>query len=291
MIHFLIVSSTTRNNSRAVVAANTPLDDAEIAALGIEPLSARSVILSALLGTHPPRLPGRSLVALAEAFGIRAGTARTSLSRMVANGELFSDDGWYALAGRLLERQREQDTGRTLDPDTTSRAADDRVDDWNGEWITVIAASDRRSLAERRSFRESMIGSRLAELRPDIWMRPANTGGPPRSADVLITSGPLDCDDVDDLVQRLWPLDELEATAARLRDALLRQRSAIEAGQIDLLPQTFVVSAAVVRFLRIEPQLPAALAPPNWTASALRPLYDEFDRAFQTQLRAFFASL
>ncbi len=249
------------------------------AALGIEPLSTRSIILSALLGTHPPTLPGRSLVAIAELFGRRAGTARTSLSRMVTNGELISAEGRYSLAGRLLERQREQDGGQRVDGA-----------DWNRDWIVAVAASDRRSMAERRAFRESMIGSRLAELRPDIWMRPANTPGPPRSPDVLITSGPLDCDDVDDLVARLWPLSELETSAQALHDALTRQRSAIDGGDLEQLPQTFMVAAAAVRFLRIEPQLPVALAPPTWTATALRPLYDEYNHAFQTQLRTFFAA-
>ena len=264
---------------RPMLTPPTALRADDVAALGIEPLSARSVILSALLGTHPPTLPGRSLVAFSELFGIRPGTARTSLSRMVTNGELISADGRYSLAGRLLERQREQDDGQTA---STS--------DWRGDWIIAIAASDRRSLAERRAFRESMVGSRLAELRPDIWMRPANTPRPPRSADVLITSGPLDCDDVDDLVGRLWPLSELEATAQRLHDALTRQRSAIDGGEVAQLPQTFTVAAAAVRFLRIEPQLPVALAPPTWTATALRPLYDEYNQAFQGQLRTFFAA-
>ncbi len=257
----------------------TPLLPDDVAALGIEPLSARSIILSALLGTHPPRLPGRSLVAFAELFGIRPGTARTSLSRMTTNGEVVSTDGHYSLAGRLLERQREQDDGQMAS-----------TADWHGDWIVAIAASDRRSMAARRAFRESMVGSRLAELRPDIWMRPANTAGPPRSADVLMTSGPLDSDDVDDLVARLWPLSELEATARRLHDALTRQRSAIDGGQVERLPQTFMVAAAAVRFLRIEPQLPAALAPAAWTATALRPLYDDFNQAFQGQLRTFFAA-
>ena len=146
-------------------------------------------------------------------------------------------------------------------------------------------------MAERRSFRESMVGSRLAELRPDIWMRPANAPAPPRLPDVLVTFGPLDCDDVGELVGRLWPLDEVEAAALRLADALGRQRSAIDDDDIAQFPQTFMVSAAAVRFLRTEPQLPAALAPSSWTANELRPLYDEFNTAFLGQLRSFFASV
>ncbi len=279
------------NKSRNTAHVNAPLRPDDLAALGIEPMSARSVVLSALLGTHPPTLPARSLVALAELFGVRAGTTRTSLSRMVTNGELHTADGEYGLAGRLLERQRQQDEGRMHTRMHTKAAHNGRLEPWNGDWVTAVASSDRRSMAERRAFRESMVGSRLAELRPDIWMRPANAPNPPRSPDVLVTVGPLDCDDVGDLIARLWPLDEIEATARRLADALIRQRSVIGDGDTGRLPQTFMVSAAAVRFLRTEPQLPAELAPTTWTAHELRPLYDEFNTAFLGQLRDFFSSV
>jgi phenylacetic acid degradation operon negative regulatory protein len=260
-------------------------DATRIAGLGIEPLSARSVILSALLGTHPPELPARALVALAERFGIRAGTTRTSLSRMVANGELSGADGWYRLAGRLLERQREQDSGRVRN---------DQV--WDGSWITVIAVNDRRSMTDRRAFRRSMEGARMAELRPDIWLRPANLEGPPASSEVIVTCGRLEVADPRALVDRLWPIDELESRAVQLRDALERQRPMLDDDETPEsgfggLPRSFMIAAAVVRFLRIEPQLPEELAPRPWTPPTLRPLYDEFDAAFQRQLRAFFASV
>src|SRR3954449_1313936 len=80
--------------------------------LGLAPLDARSVALSVLLGSHPPVLPARALVALAELFGIAGGTMRPALSRMVAAGELEAIEGRYRLAGRLLDRQRAQDIGR-----------------------------------------------------------------------------------------------------------------------------------------------------------------------------------
>ena len=56
------------------------------------------------------------------------------------------------------------------------------------------------------------------------------------------------------------------------------------------MPQSFMVAAAAVRFLRIEPQLPSTLAPPTWTATALRSAYDDFNHNFQGQLRDFFAA-
>src|SRR3954470_1143428 len=76
------------------------------------PLSARSVVASTLLGMHPPVLSARVLVKSGELFGIAEGTTRTALSRMVNAGELVVEDRSYRLAGRLLERQARQDVSR-----------------------------------------------------------------------------------------------------------------------------------------------------------------------------------
>ena len=263
MIHFKFTMNTMSN----------------IEGLEIEPFSARSVILSALLGMHPPVLPVQALVRLAELFDIRPGTARTSLSRMVTNGELTVTEGRYALTGRLLERQREQDAGRHA----TTRAR-------NGDWITAIASGDRRTMAERRAFRQAMIGSRFAELRPDIWLRPANVESPSRPADVIITRGAIEVDDTADLVGRLWPLAAIDARSQRLIHMLTSHRAEVDRQDDRLLPTTFTISAAVVRFLRTEPQLPHDLLPNDWSAQELRPLYDDFAKAFDQQLRRFFAS-
>ena len=77
--------------------------------LGVRPLKARSVVLSALLGFHPPRLPVRALIRIGQLFGITEGTIRVALTRMVADGDVVADNGAYRLSGRLLERQARQD--------------------------------------------------------------------------------------------------------------------------------------------------------------------------------------
>lgn len=83
--------------------------------IGDRPLSARSVLASALLGSDEARLPVSNLVALASLFGISDGAARTCLWRMVSNGELTTDDGSYALAGRLAERRQRVDEASRID--------------------------------------------------------------------------------------------------------------------------------------------------------------------------------
>lgn len=258
--------------------ATAPSMDEVCTRLEIRPLTTRSLILSALLGSHPPRLPSSALVALAELFHIRPGTTRTALSRLVAQGELESDAGSYRLAGRLLTRQREQDSGRLL-PDTN----------WQGEWVTVVVTAERRTMAERRAFRASMAGARMGELRPDVWMRPANLAAVERLDNTVVTTGPIDAEDPGELVARLWPLDDLHRRAQALIDEM--QRRLPEIDDPGVLPVNFVVSAATVRFLRSEPQLPPELWPDSWAPPDVRNSYDEFERAFQQRLRAFFAEV
>ena len=77
------------------------------------PLTARSVLASALLGMDPPELPVAQLVRLTGLFGISENRARVALSRMVAGGEATSDgSGRYRLAGHLAARQSRQSASR-----------------------------------------------------------------------------------------------------------------------------------------------------------------------------------
>ena len=240
------------------------------------PLDARSLALSALLGTHPPVLPGRALTALAELFQIAPGTMRTALSRMVAAGELALSDGRYHLAGRLLDRQRAQDLGRRA-PATP----------WDGSWHTMTAVDAQRPLAERRRLRRSMADHRMGELRPDVWMRPANLDAP--SIDGwACTTGPMTGADPADLAGRLWDLDALAGTAERWRAALAAVAGPIRHGAPEAIAPAFHVAAGVVRFLRADPLLPAALLPAGWPVDRLRAAYDTVEGDLQAALRSFF---
>ena len=149
--------------------------------LGLEPLTARSLALSALLGTHPPRLPVRAIVALGELFGIAEGTMRTALSRMITSGEVLADDGWYSLGNRLQRRQATQDAARHL-----------VAEPWDGTWWFAIVGPERRSHPSRRSFRAAMREHRMGELRPEIWLRPANLPGPASLEGVVVVRGTIE---------------------------------------------------------------------------------------------------
>lgn len=278
MLHSVIA---VLNNRVILPGANPPNQTIEDE-LALRPLTPRSIVLSVLLGTHPPAMPVRRLLDVTALFGISDGTVRTALSRMVAAGELVGDDGVYRLDGPLLARQREQDAGRTDPPPT-----------WDGSWWFAIVTAERRSLAERRSFRARALGARLGELRADTWIRPANIDVPRDLDAIVLTRGPLETGDDGALADRLWDLEALDrrsrAHAARLRtsidalDASGRDPDLVESA----LPGAFVDLAAAQRHLRTEPQLPAELAPSTAPAD-LRRDYRAAVGIFQQRLREFF---
>ncbi|EFE70939.1 PaaX domain-containing protein, partial [Streptomyces viridosporus ATCC 14672] len=131
------------------------------------PLSARSVVLSLLLGTHPPELATRELGRLVEGFDVGGSTLRAALSRMVAAGDLLRTDTGYRLSDRLVRRQHRQD-----------EAVRPRTREWDGDWEMVVITATGRGPAERADTRAQLAALRLAELREGVWLRPANLSRP-----------------------------------------------------------------------------------------------------------------
>lgn len=247
-------------------------------------LTARSIVASALLGTHPPTLPGRVLVRLGELFGVAEGTTRVALSRMVSAGELTTDDARYALASpELLARQAAQQQGRRLP-----------ALDWYGDWVLAIVTAGGRDASTRAALRAAAASLRLAELREGVWMRPANLEWGRDGAQATLTE---QCtvmtarpEDGAELAARLWPLDEWAVTARRLVARMEQTSASLDSGSFDAIPEGFVTSAAVLRLLRSDPLLPDDLLPRRWPGRDLRARYDGYDAALRRLLRAFFAA-
>jgi phenylacetic acid degradation operon negative regulatory protein len=142
-------------------------------------------------------------------------------------------------------------------------------------------------MAERREFRTRAAGSRLGELRPDLWLRPANIAISVDLPDVVITRGPLIAGDGRELAARLWNLDDLRHRCEIHRDGLDHAAARLETGLDRALADAFVALAAAQQFLRVEPQLPAELAP-DAAAATVRSRYAEVVAEFRSQLAAFF---
>jgi phenylacetic acid degradation operon negative regulatory protein len=218
----------------------------------IRPLSARSVVLSLLLGNHPPELPVSALVEAGTLFGIAEPTLRVALTRMVASGDLSRTEAGYRLSSRLLDRQRRQDAA--LEP--AGR-------DWDGTWETVIVTSTGRSAGARAELRATLTDLRLAELREGVWLRPANLDRPlPAWPPALLTTMGSTPADPRSLAAALWDLP-----------AWIRAGEDLLAAMPGDPAHRLAVAAALVRHLRTDPALPAVLRPRDWNGERLRAAY------------------
>jgi len=236
------------------------------------PLTARSVLASAMLGMDPPELPVAQLVRLGGLFGISANRARVALSRMVASGEATSDgSGRYRLAGHLAERQTRQSVSRS-----------GRTAPYAGEWWLAVVTASGDSADVRAARRRALALNRLAELREGVWMRPANMAvrldHHDDGAVELMRARPADAAR---LARSLW---DLEGWARRAR-GLLEDLEALVPDNPGALGPGFELSAAVLRHLQADPLLPAELVPPAWPGSGLRARYDAWDAQYRTTLR------
>lgn len=228
----------------------------------IPPLSARSVVLSVLLGAHPARLGAAQLVAAGEYAGVPAATLRVALTRAVAAGDLDRVDGAYALGARHVARRAHQD-----------EAVLDAERPWDGDWETAVVVTAGRPAADRAALRGLLDDHRLAELREGVWLRPANLRRPrgyDTHPDLTVLLGRPE--DPRALAERLWDLASWARTGRAL-GALLDTTAP---------PGRLAAAAALVRHLATDPLLPAALLPTDWPGPALRAQY----AAYRDELRA-----
>lgn len=227
-------------------------------------VSARSAVLSLLLGAHPPELEGREIVAAMRLFGVAESTTRAAMSRMVAAGDLVRDGGPYALSERLARRQARTDSPATLP--------------WDGSWESAIVTTSGRSAGDRAELRAEMTRLRLAELREGVWMRPANLDrtlpATVRQVTTRFTARPED--DPVDLAHTLWDLSEW----SRRGHALL----GVIADAGDDGRARFPAMVSVVRHLYRDPLLPPELRPGDWPADELTAAYTDF-RAWLAEMR------
>src|SRR5690349_21923807 len=126
-------------------------------------MTARSVVLSVLLGAHPAWATASELIRLTADFDIKEPTVRVALTRMVSAGDLVRSEDGYRLSDRLLVRQRRQDD-----------AINPRIRTWDGTWKTLVITSIGIDAKTRATLRTTLQDKRFAELREGVWLRPNN---------------------------------------------------------------------------------------------------------------------
>src|ERR1700743_1367959 len=173
-------------------------------------MTARSVVLSVLLGAHPACASAGELIRLTSDFGIKETTLRVALTRMVGAGDLIRSPEGYRLSDRLLARQRRQDD-----------AIDPRVREWSGGWAVLSVPSVGSDARPRAALRTTMHDKRFGELREGVWMRPDNLEldlDPETDARVRLLRA---CDDAPaELAAQLWDLPAWAEAGHRLLDEM-----------------------------------------------------------------------
>ena len=224
----------------------------------VRPLTARSAILSLLLGAHPPEAPGSSIVGWGRVLGVSEPAVRVALTRMVAAGDLDRTDSVYRLSARLLRRQEHQDA-----------AIEQRTLPWSGEWRAAAVTAVGASAAARAELRQRMTAARFGELREGFWMRPANLDWTPDPAvaDSLEAMTVRPERPAGELATLLFDLEGWASTAHELAAFL---------AAAEHLAERIAIAAAVVRHLVADPLLPDDLLPPHWPGPGLRSTYAAF---------------
>src|SRR6187200_2275058 len=193
-------------------------------------MTARSVVLSVLLGAHPAWATASELIRLTADFDIREPTGRVALTRMVSPGDLVRSEDGYRLSDRLLVRQRRQDD-----------AINPRLRTWDGTWKTLVITSVGTDARTRAALRGTLQNNRFGELREGVWLRPDNLDAQ-LPDDVLRRGREMHTrdDDPADLAARLWDL----AGWARVGHGLLDEMHWAQE-----IPNQFTTAAAMVRHL------------------------------------------
>jgi phenylacetic acid degradation operon negative regulatory protein len=223
-------------------------------------MTARSVVLSVLLGAHPACATAGELIRLTDDFGIKETTLRVALTRMVGGGDLIRSADGYRLSDRLLARQRRQDD-----------AIDPRVRRWRGDWVVLIVTSVGGDARTRAALRTAMHDKRFGELREGVWMRPDNLDlelGEDVAGRVRRLTARDDAPA--ELAAQLWDLPGWARTGRRLLDEMAQK------GQPADVPGRFMVATAMVRHLLTDPMLPEELLPADWPGARLRTAYHDF---------------
>lgn len=229
----------------------------------ISRMTARSVVLSVLLGAHPASASVAELVRLTADFDIKEATLRVALTRMVGAGDLVRSDDGYRLSDRLLTRQRRQDDALN----TATRA-------WSGEWVVLVITAIGTDPRTRASLRTALQQARFGELREGVWLRPNNLVSP-NNVDGVVPDEISDRvrvmhardDDPAGLVGQLWDLPKWSVAG----EQLLADMAAA-----DDIPTRFMTAAGIVRHVLTDPVLPEELLPADWPGGRLRIAYENF---------------
>jgi phenylacetic acid degradation operon negative regulatory protein len=242
--------------------------------------TARSVILSVLLGLTPPKLPVSMIVRTTELFNISEGTTRTALSRMLKNKELKVSGNDYELASvKHLQRQVRQ--LESLKP---------KYKIWDkNSWVLAVVTQSNRNPTERALLREDLKFHKFGELKEGVWLRPDNLEeNYIKDHKHLSWFKSIPEDDHNKLCGKLFKIKAWNSTSLTLTEQIKGLTSFMEAGDTTRLKDSFIIMAKTLRHVQDDPLLPEEFLPKDWVGVELREIYFRFDKLFRNLMAAWF---
>jgi len=241
--------------------------------------SARSV-LTTVLGEFvlPRETPvwTSTLVDVLRLFGIEEKSARQALSRTAAEGWLRSER-----VGRRV-RWSLTASGRRLLTEGAHRIYEfGRVPSgWDGRWLMLFVSVPETKRDLRHRVRTRLAWAGFGSPQPGVWVSP-NTSRQAEAATIIADLGveaPVlsfvaefgAIGEVGDLVTRAWDLSDLEERYEDFIDEFSGIRPV--SGQNALHAQTLLVHEWR-RFPFLDPGLPAALLPEDWSGAKAAELF------------------
>jgi phenylacetic acid degradation operon negative regulatory protein len=232
------------------------------------PIRAGSLIVTVFGDAVVPRGGVLSLASLHEimrAFRISDTLVRTALSRLVA-------EGWFerSKVGRN-SYYRLTPQGQEAFAQATQRIYADPPQDWRGSFDLLLLENAQ----DRSALKSELSAAGYGALGPDLLMAAA------ASADwtgpfLRLAATPADLPTARRLVERAWPLAEIESRYTRFIDAYSGTLGALERGAGFTNLEALLVRILLIHDFRRavlkDPLLPTQLLPRSWAGTAARAL-------------------
>ncbi|WP_262297488.1 PaaX family transcriptional regulator [Microvirga sesbaniae] len=231
------------------------------------PIRAGSLIVTVFGDAVVPRGGVLSLASLHEimrAFRISDTLVRTALSRLVA-------EGWFERwkVGRN-SYYRLTPQGQEAFAEATRRIYADPPHEWHGSFDLLLLENPQ----DRNALRGELSAAGYGTLGPDLLMGagPAARTGP----FLRLAATPADLPTARRLVEKAWPLAEIEARYRRFIDTYAGTLGALERGagftSLDALLVRILLIHDYRRAVLKDPQLPSRLLPGPWAGTGARAL-------------------
>jgi len=232
------------------------------------PIRAGSLIVTVFGDAVVPRGGALSLSSLHEimrAFRISDTLVRTALSRLVS-------EGWFERwkVGRN-SHYRLTPQGQEAFAQATRRIYADPPQDWQGSFDLLLLENAQ----DRSALRSELSAAGYGALGPDLLVAAGadiGTTGP----FLRLAAAPADLPTARRLVERAWPLAEIESRYKRFVDTYSGTLGALERGagftDLDALLVRILLIHDYRRAVLKDPLLPAQLLPKPWAGTAARAL-------------------